>query len=84
MWRFLKKFFAGVSEWFADAADHVRLFIQEEKIRNLNILLDDSFGNERHKIIVLLEMYSESYNTILHRIRRREQRHSRQLRLVVR
>lgn len=85
MWRFLKKFFAGVSEWFADAADHYKLWVAENKISDLNKELDQAANAwERRETNILLEMYEKSRARIIRRIRWRERCHSHPLRLAVR
>lgn len=84
MRKFLKKFFAEVSEWFADVVDHYKLWVAKNKIIDLNEELDWAANAwERHQTEVLLEMYSKSQNRISRRIRWRERRHNHRLQLVV-
>lgn len=75
MKKILKKFFFGFKEWFADAADNIRLFIIQNKIKSLEERLDweDELG--RYMVGVELKMYKTSYQKVLERVVGREIRH---------
>jgi hypothetical protein len=71
----LKKFFEEVKEWFADAADHIKLFVIGSRIEALKEGLDW----EKHlgwpidpKDLVMIDLWSEAYNDVLLRIRARD------------
>jgi hypothetical protein len=74
--RALGKFFFEVKEWFADAADHWRLAINDSRLNNLKACLKEeasSFG--RREIETEINLYSEFGNEIIVRINEREARH---------
>lgn len=74
---FLRKFLSGTKEWFADVADHYRLWAIESKLDSLNEELDWETGSKRHETIVLLDIYSDAHNEIWRRVQARDMRHHR-------
>ena len=73
----MNKFWNGVKEWFADVADHIKLFCLEQRINQLNEELEwEPARAKRENTILLLDMLSEAYNKILSRVRARDDRHA--------
>jgi len=73
----MQKFWHGVKEWFADAADHIQLFCLEQRIESLNKELEwENNRAEREKIICLMDLVCGAYNKILFRVRARDDRHA--------
>ena len=73
---FLSKFFSDVKEWFADAADHIKLAVLDSKITGLKEELDwEIYCSDRHEIEISLDIYCEAYNRTLYRVRARDDRH---------
>ena len=74
---YMQKFWHGVKEWFADAADHIQLFCLEQRIESLNEELEwENNRAEREKIICLMDLVCEAYNKVLSRVRARDDRHA--------
>ena len=71
----MQKFWHGVKEWFADAADHIQLFCLEQRIESLNEKLEwEDSKIQRENIICLIDLVCEAYNKVLSRVRARDDR----------
>jgi len=78
--KILKEFFFELREWFADVADHIKLFVAEMKIENLNdrFQLENRLGFDiNSRDFIIFGLWIEIRHELLLRIKAREIRHQR-------
>lgn len=79
----MNKLFLEIKEWFADVADHIRLFSVGAKIDSLKWDLDwETSDDSRREILLGLDRHSKAYNKILARIKIRDARHRQTAKLI--